>query len=65
MLIVQGDDDDVVDAQAVYAWAAMQSPPPALVRMAETGHFFHRRLLDLRGAVRNGVRDALPPRISA
>jgi uncharacterized protein len=65
VLIVQGDDDDVVDAQAVYAWAAMQSPSPTLVRMAETGHFFHRRLLDLRGAVRNGVREALPPRISA
>jgi alpha/beta superfamily hydrolase len=65
VLIVQGDDDDVVDAQGVYAWAATQSPPPTLVRMAETGHFFHRRLLDLRGAVRNGVRDALPPRMPA
>jgi len=60
-LIVQGDDDDVVDASAVYAWAEQQTPPPTLVRMAETGHFFHRRLIDLRGAVRNAVRDNLPP----
>jgi alpha/beta superfamily hydrolase len=29
--------------------------------MPETGHFFHRRLIDLRGAVRNAVRDNLPP----
>ena len=61
VLIVQGEDDDIVDAQAVYAWAETQTPPPTLVRMPETGHFFHRRLIDLRGAVRNAVRDNLPP----
>lgn len=61
VLIVQGDDDDVVDAQAVVAWAEAQTPPPTLLRMRETGHFFHRRLIDLRGAVRNAVRDNLPP----
>ena len=36
-------------------------PPPTLVRMPETGHFFHRRLIDLRGAVKNAVRENLPP----
>jgi len=61
ILIVQGEDDDVVDAQAVFAWAEAQQPPPTAVRMPETGHFFHRRLIDLRGAVKNGVRDNLPP----
>jgi alpha/beta superfamily hydrolase len=29
--------------------------------MPETGHFFHRRLLDLRGAIKSGVRKNLPP----
>ncbi len=38
-----------------------QSPAPTVVRMPETGHFFHRRLLDLRGAIKNGVRKNLPP----
>ncbi|HEY6984709.1 MAG TPA: alpha/beta hydrolase, partial [Rhodanobacteraceae bacterium] len=60
VLIVQGEDDDVVDAQAVLAWADAQTPPPTIVRMPDTGHFFHRRLIDLRGAVRNAVRDNLP-----
>jgi uncharacterized protein len=60
-LIVQGTEDDIVDPQAVYAWAEQQTPLPTLVRMAGAGHFFHRRLIDLRGAVRNGVRDNLPP----
>ncbi len=64
VLIVQGGDDDIVDPVAVAEWAAQQEPPPAFVRMAEAGHFFHRRLLDLRGAVRNGVRDHLPPPIA-
>ena len=61
VLIVQGEDDDVVDPAAVFAWAETQDPQPTLVRMPGTGHFFHRRLIDLRGAVRNAVRDNLPP----
>jgi hypothetical protein len=28
--------------------------------MPDTGHFFHRRLMDLRGAVKHAVRDWLP-----
>lgn len=60
-LIVQGKDDEVVDAQAVVDWAQARTPPPTLVLMPDTSHFFHRRLIDLRGAVRNAVRDNLPP----
>ena len=62
-LVIQGEADDVVDPQAVYAWIAAQPEPPTLVRMADTGHFFHRRLMDLRGAIKNGVRANLPPRL--
>ena len=61
VLIVQGSEDDIVEPQAVYAWAEAQTPAPTIVRMPDAGHFFHRRLIDLRGAVRNGVRDNLPP----
>jgi alpha/beta superfamily hydrolase len=32
-----------------------------LVRMPDTGHFFHRKLLDLRGVIKHAVRDWLPP----
>jgi alpha/beta superfamily hydrolase len=60
-LIVQGEDDEVVDPKAVFAWAATLQPAPQLVRMPETGHFFHRRLMDLRGAVRNALGGNLPP----
>lgn len=60
-LVVLGEEDEVVDPQAVFAWLDALASPPALVRMPETGHFFHRRLIDLRGAVKNGVRTWLPP----
>ena len=59
-LVVQGDADEVVDAGEVAAWVDKMAEPPELVRMPEAGHFFHRRLIDLRGAIRNGVRDWLP-----
>lgn len=59
-LVIQGDADDVVDANAVQAWAEALPRPPCLVRMPDAGHFFHRKLIDLRGAIRNGIRDWLP-----
>jgi alpha/beta superfamily hydrolase len=60
-LVIQGETDEVVDAAAVYEFVAAQEHPPTLVRMPDTGHFFHRRLMDLRGAIKNGVRANLPP----
>ena len=60
-LIIQGEADEVVDPAAVYAFVDAQQNPPTLVRMPDTGHFFHRRLMDLRGVIKNGVRANLPP----
>ncbi len=59
-LVVQGEEDEVVDPAAVFAWVDALANPPHLVRMAETSHFFHRRLMDLRGAVKNAMRPHLP-----
>jgi len=60
--VVQGEDDDIVDPHAVYSWidGMPESERPTLIRMPDTGHFFHRRLMDLRGALKNGVRSNLP-----
>jgi alpha/beta superfamily hydrolase len=60
-LLIQGEADEVVKPEKVFEWVAKQNPAPTLVRMPDTGHFFHRRLLDLRGAIKNGVRRNLPP----
>ena len=59
-LVIQGDADEIVDPQAVYAWIATLPEPPELVRMPDTSHFFHRKLMDLRGAIKHGVRPFLP-----
>lgn len=60
-LVVMGEEDEVVEPQAVFDWIDNLDPPPELVRMPETGHFFHRRLMDLRGAVKHWAQDYLPP----
>lgn len=59
-LIIQGEDDDVVEAQAVRDWAEDIDPAPQLLVMPEAGHFFHRRLMDLRGLLKNTLREHLP-----
>lgn len=59
-LVVQGENDDVVAPQDVYDWIESLEEKPLLIRMEDTDHFFHRRLMDLRGALKNGVRKLLP-----
>jgi len=65
LLIIQGEQDELGDPHAVFEGAGKHPPAPPVVRMPETGHFFHRRLLDLRGAIKNGVRKNLPPPLPA
>ncbi len=59
-LVVQGDEDEVVSPDAVKAWATALDTPPDLVIMQGAGHFFHRRLMDLRGLIKNHVQSNLP-----
>ena len=59
-LVIQGEADEIVDPQAVFAWLATLPRQPRLVRMPDTSHFFHRKLIDLRGALKHGVQDWLP-----
>jgi alpha/beta superfamily hydrolase len=59
-LVVQGDEDEVVNLDDVRAWVEQTEPSPELVVMERADHFYHRRLMDLRGLLKNGVRDQLP-----
>jgi alpha/beta superfamily hydrolase len=59
-LVVQGDEDDVVNLDDVKNWVESLDPSPELVVMNGAGHFFHRRLMDLRGLLKNGVRAQVP-----
>ena len=61
-LVIQGDEDELVNVSFVSNWASSLKPPPELMVMEGADHFFHRRIMDLRGLLKNGVRDNLPAR---
>ena len=64
-LIMQGDQDEVVDAKAVQRWAEQLSPMPDLVMFPDAGHFFHQRLNDLRVALLAHASAHIPPQENA
>lgn len=59
-LVVQGDADEIVEAQAVYDWLERIEARATVVRMPDTTHFFHRKLMDLRGAIKHWAQPLLP-----
>lgn len=61
-LVIQGDEDDIVSVEDVRQWVQSTQPRPDLVVMEHAGHFFHRRLMDLRSLLQERVRGHLPAR---
>ncbi|MFT3763820.1 MAG: dienelactone hydrolase family protein [Pseudoxanthomonas sp.] len=59
-LVLMGEADEIVPPQAVYDWIDALPRKPVLVRFPDTGHFFHRKLIDLRAAIQDHVRGWLP-----
>jgi alpha/beta superfamily hydrolase len=56
-LIVQGDQDELVDIDETIAWVNDLDPGPQLDVFPGTEHFFHGKLIALRSAVQEFVRD--------
>lgn len=50
-LVAQGDADEVVPPDEVFAWVASLNPPPVLIRLEGCGHFFHGRLTELKNGL--------------
>ena len=50
-LVIQGDEDEIVDAEKVIAWLNAMDPGPELTLMSGVDHFFHGRLTELRDRV--------------
>lgn len=59
-LVLMGEADEIVPPQSVFDWIDGLAVPPELVRFPDTGHFFHRKLIDLRAAIQQHVRGWLP-----
>jgi len=51
LLIVQGDQDDLVSHTEVIEWASKLAHPPEVVVLPGVEHFFHGKLNELRDAV--------------
>ncbi|HZX81431.1 MAG TPA: alpha/beta hydrolase [Lysobacter sp.] len=61
--VIQGEADEIVEPQHVYDWLTQLGElrqPPTLIRLPDASHFFHGKLMDLRRAVKDGVRAELP-----
>lgn len=54
-MVVQGGEDEVVEAQAVLDWVCQQKNVPDLYWRAGASHFFHRQLVWLKGVVTVGM----------
>lgn len=60
LTVIQPEQDEVIDPQLVYDWAESQQRPLQLVRIADSGHFFHGKLVELKEAVLRQVFDVEP-----
>ena len=47
-LVIQGGQDEVIDAAAVKAWVSQLPKPPQLIWMEDAGHFFHGKLNEVK-----------------
>ncbi|XKY16430.1 alpha/beta fold hydrolase [Stutzerimonas stutzeri] len=51
LTIIQPEDDEVIDPASVYAFSAELQRPHELLKVAECGHFFHGKLVELKDLV--------------
>ncbi len=58
-IVVIGDDDELVPLQEVLDFATHLSPPLPMLRFADTGHFFHGKLIDLKERLIETIREHL------
>lgn len=55
-ILVQGEQDDVVPAEEVYAWVRQRDPQPEVIKFPTAGHFFHGQLGELRETLLEALR---------
>jgi alpha/beta superfamily hydrolase len=50
--IIMGDADEIVPYQEVHNWAQQLYPPVEMITLDGAGHFFHGRLTELKGHIK-------------
>ena len=51
LTVIQPEADEIIDPQLVYQWSESLTQPHELLKVAECGHFFHGRLVELKQLV--------------
>ncbi len=57
-LVIQGGEDEVVDAQAVREWVAKQAPKAVYHCVEGAGHFFHGQLMVLHKIIKEALSNS-------
>ena len=47
-VVIQGGQDEVIDAAAVKNWVSLRPNPPEFIWMEDTSHFFHGKLNEVK-----------------
>jgi alpha/beta superfamily hydrolase len=50
--VIQGGQDEVIDAMAVKSWVSDRPNQPQLIWMEEASHFFHGKLINIKDAIK-------------
>lgn len=59
-IIAQGEADEVVPAHLVVDFAQQQNPALTVINFADTGHFFHGKLLELKAQLNTSLKAQVP-----
>lgn len=54
-IVIQGDQDEVVPPEAVFAWVKTRIPPPQFICLTGASHFFHGKLIELRQRLEEAI----------
>lgn len=47
-IVIQGGQDEVIDANAVKSWVSQKAKKPQLIWLEGAGHFFHGKLIEVK-----------------
>lgn len=50
-MVIQGGQDEVIDASAAKKWVSLRPNQPKFIWMEDSGHFFHGKLIEVKDIV--------------
>tara|TARA_R110000868_G_scaffold318028_1_gene578809 strand:- start:22927 stop:23589 length:663 start_codon:yes stop_codon:yes gene_type:complete len=55
-IVLQGEDDEIVNANTVYSWIEDLQVEPTIIRFPETSHFFHGKLVEMKAKLLQSLK---------